>query len=148
MSIYVAQNVEYRWNDQTSFSFFELANDGDIELCNATPFWGSIDNFEIVILYSDDVIGTFATESVTLGPNTSKVLYGDFRSSTFTTTLHNLMSIDFVLDGGSFRVDPNEFTIIEKIDTIFIGVIPYSTITQFDVIDFDQRMRQESLSCN
>ncbi len=148
VNVYAAQNIEYRWYGQSDFSLFELTDNGSIEFCNTVPFWSNFERIEMTVLRNDVAIGTFATESVVLDPNSSDVVHVTFTSSSFAMSLNELMTIDFVLDGGSFRVDPNEFTVILEIDTTIIGVIPYSTVTQLDMIEFDQMMNTENLSCD
>lgn len=35
LNIYGAQQLQYKWNDENQFSYFELSNNGSVEFCNS-----------------------------------------------------------------------------------------------------------------
>ncbi len=148
LNIYGVQQLEYRWHNPVNFSFFTMSNHGEIEFCNQMPFWTSFQRFEIATFYEGNHLGSFVVGPLIANPLTSSIQSGVFTSEELTTSQHIFMTMDFQLDGGDIRLDPNEFTVITKADTPILGLIPYSTSTQYDIVDFDNAMNSLDLSCN
>ena len=148
LSIVGTQQLEYRWSGPGQFSFFALSNSGQMEFCNAMPFWTSFQKFEIATFYDGRHLGSFVTEPLTINPLSSAVKEGVFTSEEIATAQHNFMTLDFEFDGGDIRLDPNKFIVIIRTDTPIIGIIPYSSTTQITGFDFDKIMNSEDLTCN
>jgi hypothetical protein len=87
-------------------------------------------------------------DPLTVNPLSSSTQNGVFISQELTAAQHVFMTMDFELDGGDIRLDPNQFTVITNAETPILGLIPYSTITQYDIVDFDDKMKSLDLSCN
>ena len=143
-----AQQLEYRWNNPGQFSFFAMSNSGDIEFCNTIPFWTSFQKFEIVSFYQGKQLGSFTTNPVTVNPYSSTIQEGVFTSEQIQEAQHNFMTFDYEFDGGTIRLDPNQFIVLVRVETPIIGVIPYSSTTQISGFELDKIMNAEDLSCN
>jgi len=147
-SIVGVQQLEYRWNNPGEFSFFAMLNDGEIEFCNANPFWVGFERFEISAFYQADLLGSFSIQPLTINPYSSEIEEGVFASEGRLEAQHIFMTFDFEFDGGNIRLDPNQFIITISADTPILGIIPYSTTTQMSGFEFDKKMNTENLSCN
>lgn len=148
LSILGTQQLEYRWHFPGDFSFFTMSNHGEIEFCNAMPFWTSFQKFEIATFYNGKHLGSFVTNPVTINPFSSTTQDGRFTSEQIEEAQHNFMSFDFEFDGGDIRLDPNSFIVVVRTDTPIIGIIPYSSTTQISGFEFDQMMNAEDLTCD
>lgn len=148
LSILGTQQLEYRWNSPGEFSFFAMSNHGEVELCNALPFWTSFQKFEIAAFYDSKHLGSFVISPSTIAPFSSSVQEGVFSSEHIGEAQHVFMTLDFEFDGGDIRLDPNKLIVITRADTPIIGVIPYSFTNQMSGFDFDKMMNAEDLSCD
>ncbi|MFQ5783122.1 MAG: thr operon leader peptide [Nitrosopumilus sp.] len=148
LSIFGAQNLEYRWDNPGQFSFFAMSNSGEMEFCNTMPFWISFQKFEVTPFYQHQPLGTFVTDPVTINPFSSTTQEGIFTSEEIAAAQHNFMTFDFEFNGGEIRLDPNKFIVLIHVDTPILGIIPYSTTTQISGFEFNQIMNAEDLSCN
>jgi hypothetical protein len=147
-SVIGVQQLEYRWDNPGEFTFFTMLNQGEMEFCNAIPFWMSFEKFEISTFYQSDHLGSFTVQPVTINPYSSIVEKGIFKSEEMSETQHIFMTFDFMFNGGNIRLDPNQFIIVVNTDTPILGIIPYSTTTQVSGFEFDKMMNVEDLSCN
>ncbi len=147
-SIIGVQQLEYRWDNPGEFSFFSMLNDGEVEFCNANPFWVGFERFEVSTFYQSELLGTFSIQPITINPYSSVIEEGVFMSEEITEAQHIFMTFDFEFNGGNIRLDPNQFIITISADTPILGIIPYSTTTQMSGFEFDKRMNAENLSCN
>jgi hypothetical protein len=147
-SIVGVQQLEYRWDNPGEFSFFAMLNDGEIEFCNANPFWVGFERFEISAFYQADLLGSFSIQPLTINPYSSEIEEGVFASEGRLEAQHIFMTFDFEFGGGNIRLDPNQFIITISADTPILGIIPYSTTTQMSGFEFDKKMNTENLSCN
>ncbi len=147
-SIIGVQQLEYRWDNPGEFSFFSMLNDGEVEFCNANPFWVGFERFEVSTFYQSELLGSFSVQPITINPYSSVIEEGVFMSEEITEAQHIFMTFDFEFNGGNIRLDPNQFIITISADTPILGIIPYSTTTQMSGFEFDKRMNAENLSCN
>lgn len=143
LNIYAADQLKFRWNEPGNFSFFELSNNGEIQLCNAVPYPVNIKSFQITPFYDGVSRGTFHIENVNLDGSHSTIHQGGFISDNFVESQHMFMQMDFQYDGGDIRIDPRKMQVQVVIDTPIIGVIPYSTVSQYGGFDFDKMMNKE-----
>lgn len=146
MNIYAAEQVKFR-SQPEKFSFFELSNNGKIELCNAVPYPANFKSFQITPFYDGSAKGTFHIENISLEGSQSNIQQGRFLSDSFVEAQHMFMQMDFQFDGGDVRIDPRKLQVQISIDTPIIGVIPYSTVSQYDGFDFDKLMNEENFGC-
>ncbi len=148
LSIVGTQQLEYRWDNPGEFNFFAMLNDGEIEFCNAMPFWITFQKLEISSFYQSEHLGSFVVKPLTMNPFSSIVQEGTFTSKGISEAQHIFMTFDFMFNGGNIRLDPNEFNITIQTDTPILGIIPYSSTTQMSGFDFDQMMNSEDLFCD
>jgi len=148
LSIVGAQQLEYRWDNPGEFTFFTMLNQGEMEFCNAIPFWITFQKFEISTFYQSEHLGSFIVQPLTINPYSSVVQEGIFSSEEISESQHIFMTFDFMFNGGNIRLDPNQFIILISTDTPILGIIPYSSTTQISGFEFDKMMNAEDLSCD
>ena len=148
LSIVGVQQLEYRWDNPGEFTFFTMLNQGEMEFCNAIPFWITFQKFEISTFYQSDILGSFVVQPLTIKPYSSVVQEGIFSSEEISESQHIFMTFDFMFNGGNIRLDPNQFIILITTDTPILGIIPYSSTTQMSGFEFDKMMNAEDLSCD
>ena len=147
MNIYAAEQIQYRWNDPGKFSFFELMNNGRIELCNTQSYPTNFEIFEITIYYQGENKGTYKIENLEINSSEIKLEKGTFVSDNFIDTQRLFLVMDFQFDGGDNRVDARHLFVNVSINTKIIGIIPYSIESQYSGFDFDQLMNGENFQC-
>lgn len=147
-SVIGSQQLEYRWNSPGEFSFFAMLNGGEMEFCNTIPFWMNFQKFEVDSFYQSEHLGSFTINPTTIYPYSSTIEEGKFKSEEMAETQHIFMTFDFEFNGGTVRLDPNQFIIKINTETPILGVIPYSTTTQISGFEFDKIMNSEGLTCN
>ncbi len=147
-SIVGVQQLEYRWDNPGEFTFFTMLNQGEMEFCNAIPFWITFQKFEISSFYQSEQIGSFTVQPLTINPYSSVVQEGIFSTESMSESQHIFMTFDFMFNGGNIRLDPNQFIILISTDTPILGIIPYSSTTQISGFEFDKMMNAEDLSCD
>ena len=148
LSVAGAQQLEYRWDSPGEFNFFSMLNEGEMEFCNAMPFWTTFQKFEISTFYQSDHLGSYVVKPLTMSPYSSTVQEGTFVSDGIPEAQHIFMTFDFMFNGGNIRLDPNQFIITIQTDTPILGIIPYSSTTQMSGLDLDKMMNSEDLSCD
>jgi hypothetical protein len=148
LSIIGVQQLEYRWDNPGEFTFFTMLNQGEMEFCNAIPFWVSFQKFEISTFYQSKHLGSFMVQPLTINPYSSVVQEGIFSSKGISEAQHIFMTFDFMFNGGNIRLDPNQFIIQISTDTPILGIIPHSSTSQISGFEFDKMMNAEDLSCD
>jgi len=148
LSIVGVQQLEYRWDNPGEFTFFTMLNQGEMEFCNAIPFWITFQKFEISTFYQSEHLGSFVVQPLTINPYSSVVQEGIFSSEEISESQHIFMTFDFMFNGGNIRLDPNQFIILITADTPILGIIPYSSTNQMSGFEFDKMMNAEDLSCD
>ena len=148
LSIVGVQQLEYRWDNPGEFTFFTMLNQGEMEFCNTIPFWITFQKFEIAAFYQSEHLGSFVVQPLTINPWSSTVQEGTFSSEEISAAHHIFMTFDFEFNGGTIRLDPNQFMILITADTPILGIIPYSSTTQMSGFEFDKMMNAEDLSCD
>ena len=112
INIVGAEQLQYKWSDSEKFSFFEMMNNGELELCNPMPFSISFEKLQIGSFYNAKNIGTYEIMSTTIEPQSSIVAKGDFFTEEYQSTQRMFLTLDYEFDGGEIRVDPNKFIVI------------------------------------
>jgi len=148
LSIVGVGQLEYRWDSPGEFTFFTMLNQGEMEFCNAIPFWIAFQKFEISTFYQSDILGSFVVQPLTINPYSSVVQEGIFSSEEISEAQYIFMTFDFMFNGGNIRLDPNQFIVLITADTPILGIIPYSSTTQMSGFEFDKMMNAEDLLCD
>ena len=147
LNIYAAEHLKFRWSDQNKFNYFTLSNGGNVEFCNALPYWASFQKFEINTFYDMENKGTFTIHPFTINPLTNSTQKGVFHSEGLSETQYLFMQLDYEFGGGEIRLDPNKMYVVVNMDTPIIGVIPYTTSMQYSGFDFNQIMNGKNFDC-
>ncbi len=148
LSIVGAHQMEYRWHGPGEFNYFTMMNGGEMEFCNAIPFWVTFQKFEITPFYQSENLGTYMIKPLTMNPYSSSVQEGNFVSNQISEAQHIFMTFDFMFNGGNIRLDPNQFGMTVITDTPILGIIPYSSTIQISGFELDEMMHAEDLSCD
>ncbi|MFZ8937947.1 MAG: thr operon leader peptide [Nitrosopumilaceae archaeon] len=128
------------------FSYFEMANNEEIKICNTTPFYVTFNGLMIEVYYQDDMKGVFEIAPATLDPNSSTISKINFSSESFSESQYLFMHMDGQFDGEvPIRLDPNEMVIVKNFDMRIIGIIPYQTTVTYSAFDFTNMMNENSL---
>ena len=148
LNIVGVQQMEYRWHSPGEFNYFTMLNAGEMEFCNAMPFWITFQKFEITPSYQSENLGTYVVKPLTVNPYSSSVQEGIFLSDERSEAQHIFMTFDFMFNGGNIRLDPNQFAVTIITDTPILGIIPYSSTFQISGFELDKMMNTDDLSCD
>jgi hypothetical protein len=141
LNIYALGDLQERGTNEVGFRFFEMINDGTVEICNPSPFFVNFKKFNIIMYLDGAPKGTFATGPVFLSPYSSIVVNGTFTSDTFSEAQYYAMHFD-----GQFsedvpeRIDPRKLLITTEVEVPIIGVIPYTVTKQYAGLYFWETM--------
>ena len=145
--IYSVDQIQLRTPNE-KFSYFDMANKEEIQMCNPMPFFVSFNGMKIETFYTEDIRGIFEAGPTTLEPNTSKISELNFSSDNFSESQYIFMHMDGQLGGEiPIRLDPNKMIVTTTYETRIIGVIPYQTTITQSAFDFTNMMNEKS-SCD
>ena len=146
-SIFSVEQIQLRTPNE-EFSYFEMASNEEIQICNPMPFFVSFNAIRIETFYTEDVKGVFEIGPTTLEPNTSQISELNFLSDNFSESQYLFMHMDGQFDGEvPVRLNPNKMVVNTTFETRIIGVIPYQTTLSQSGFDFTKMMNEDSL-CN
>jgi len=145
-SVYSVEELQLR-TPNSQFSYFDMSNYEEIEICNPMPFFVGFNGLNIESYYQNDIKGVFEIGPITISPNTSEIVDLSFSSDSFAEAQYLFMHMDGQFGGEiPIRLDPSQMVVVTNFETRIIGVIPYqNTITQ-SAFDFTNMMNEES-SC-
>jgi hypothetical protein len=146
--IYSVEQIQMRTTN-SEFSYFEMANYEEIEMCNPLPFFVSFNGLEIEVYYTNDLKGIFEIGPTTINPNTSQITDVKFSSDSFSESQYLFMHMDGQFDGEMpVRLDANQMVVVTDFETRIIGIIPYHSTTTQSAFDFTTMMNKESMCDN
>ena len=146
-SIFSVEQIQLRTPNE-EFSYFEMASNEEIQICNPMPFFVSFNAIRIETFYTEDVKGVFEIGPTILEPNTSQISELNFLSDNFSESQYLFMHMDGQFDGEvPVRLNPNKMVVNTTFETRIIGVIPYQTTLSQSGFDFTNMMNEDSL-CN
>ena len=96
LNIIGAEQLQYKWSDSEKFSFFEMMNNGELELCNPMPFSTSFEKLQIGSFYNAKNIGTYEIMSTTIESQSSIVTNGNFFTEEYQSTQRMFLTLDQV----------------------------------------------------
>lgn len=144
-SIFSVEQIQLRTPNE-EFSYFEMASNEEIQICNPMPFFVSFNAIRIETFYTEDVKGVFEIGPTTLEPNTSQISELNFLSDNFSESQYLFMHMDGQFDGEvPVRLNPNKMVVNTTFETRIIGVIPYQTTLSQSGFDFTNMMNEDSL---
>jgi len=147
LNIYAAEQLKFRWSEPEKFNYFSMSNDGKMEFCNPLPYNVNFKNFQITTLYDSHNRGVFIVDSLSITPSASVIRNGTFSTDEYNVAKQLFMQMDFEFDGGDISIDPNKMFVLVNINTPIIGVIPYSTTTEYTGFNFDKIMKDRDFDC-
>lgn len=146
-AIFSVEQIQLRTPNE-EFSYFEMANKEEIQICNPMPFFVSFNGMKIETFYTEDVKGSFDIGPTTLEPETSKIFEVNFSSDNYSESQYLFMHMDGQFDGEvPVRLNPNEMVVTTSVETRIIGLIPYQTTVTQSAFDFTNMMNEDS-SCD
>ncbi len=143
-NIYGVQQVQFVGTEEKKFNFFDMINDGEINVCNPNPFYVVFDKMDIIMIFEQKDKGLFSIQGTTLPPLSITTLKGKFSSETFQEVQYLSLHFDVMFSGSApIRIDPSKFSISTETDTPIIGIIPYSVTQQYSGFDFWDMMNSK-----
>ena len=143
-NIYAVQQIQFVGTEEKKFSYFDMINDGEFNVCNPNPFYVVFDKMEIKMIFEQRDKGLFSIQGTTLSPSSVTTLEGKFRSDTFEEVQYLSMHFDLMFGGSvPIRIDPSKFAISTETHTPIIGIIPYSITQQYSGLDFWNMMNDK-----
>ena len=148
-NIYGVQQIQFVGTEGKKFNYFDMINDGEINVCNPNPFYVVFDKMDIIMIFEQKDKGRFSIQGTTLPPSSVTTLEGKFRSETFQEAQYFSMHFDVMFSGSApIRIDPSKFAISTETYTPIIGIIPYSITQQYSGFDFWNMMNVEDRELN
>lgn len=148
-NVFAIYNLQIASAEEGKFAYFDLMNNGEITMCNSLPFYVNVDKFEIAIFYDNDHKGTFSAPPMTISPQSSKTIEGEFKSEFFVDAQYLFLHLDGEFSGSQpIRIDPAKMFVVTNVDSPIIGVIPYTISQQYTGFDFYNMMKDRAdFSC-
>lgn len=129
-----------------NFRFFEMSNGEGLMFCNNLLIPVTFNQFNLIVFYENDVLGTYKINSNSIMPNSFLILKGNYITDSFSESQSTFMLFDHMFSGGSpIRVDPRKMVIGTEFQTTIIG-IPYSVTTKYSSLDFWNILNDENNS--
>ena len=136
-NIYAAQQLQFVGREEKKFIYFDMINDGEINVCNPNPFYVVFDKMDIIMIFEQKDKGLLSIQGTTLPPSSVTTLEGKFTSETFQEVQYLSMHFDVMFSGSApIRIDPSKFAIATETHTPIMGIIPYSITQQYSGLDF------------
>lgn len=149
-NIYAVQQIQFLGIEEKKFNYFDMINDGEINVCNSNPFYVVFDKMDIQLIFEQRDKGIFSIQGTTLPPLSITTLEGKFTSETFEEAQYLAMHYDGMFSGSApIRIEPSKFAISTETHTPIMGIIPYSITQQYSGFDFWNMMndKDEQLNC-
>ena len=139
-NIFSAEQVQFK-AIKPSFSYFDLMNQGRINMCNPLPLSASFNNVGIKMIYDGREIGTLDISQVFLESNSESELQGELSFESFKEFQYLSLHFDGMYNNViPTRIDVEKMNVITEIQTDIIGVIPYTTSNQYIGLEFWKMM--------
>ena len=150
LSVASADSIQLRWSEPEKFGYFEFSNNGEIVICNPSPFPLNFEKLDIHPYYEGRQHGTFSVPGKMINPHSTTNINGIYRSESFAESQYLFMNMDGQFAGTApIRIDPRFMTILIQYQTPILGVIPYTIEKQESGFDFYNKMKEdlESFDC-
>ncbi len=143
-NIYAVQQIQFVGTEEKKFNYFDMINDGEINVCNPNPFYVVFDKMDIIMIFEQKDKGLLSIQGTTLPPLSVTTLEGKFTSETFQEVQYLSMHFDGMFSGSApIRIDPSKFAIATEARTPIIGIIPFSVTQQYAGLDFWNMMNDK-----
>ena len=132
--------LELEWNDRGSFDYLTMLNGGVIKVCNTSFIPLKFNELNIEAFYQKDEIGTFSVQGTTVQPNSMIELSGKGKMTSLAGQIIS-MYLDTEISGKEvMRIDSDAMKVVTSIDTVLLGIIPYSVINTYTGQEFFEIM--------
>jgi len=78
LNISAAQQVQFVGSEEKRFSYFDMINDGEINVCNPNPFYVVFDKMDIIMIFEQRDKGLLSIQGTTLPPLSITTLEGKY----------------------------------------------------------------------
>ena len=148
-NVFAISNLQIASAEKGTFAYFDLMNDGKISICNSLPLPVNLNKFEIMVFYDNEHKGTLTVNPVTILPQSSTIIEGEFRSEYFVDSQYLFLHLDGEFSGSQpIRIDPAKMFVVTNVNSPIIGVIPYTISQQYTGFDFYNMMKdRNNFSC-
>ena len=144
LSVAAAEELQIRWSEPEKFGFFPLSNNGQVVICNPSPFLLDFVKLEIHPFYEGKHYGTFTVDGDVISPHSSSNFDGIYRSERFAESQYLYMNMDGQFGGTeSIRVDPRFMSVTTQIQIPLLGFIPFTIEKQESGFDFYNMMKAD-----
>ena len=143
LNLYAVDNLRFSWYTK-DFKLFSMTGDSQLEACNTLYFPATFKKYDIEMTYQSNKLGTYSAVGTTLAPSSSSILNGKFTAGDFGEALVYLMYLDTEMSGTNIaRIDARQLQVLTRLDTSFLGVIPFSITKEYSGLDFVKIMNQQ-----
>ena len=144
-NIFAVQQLQLHGNNGL-FRFYEfITNEDKLRICNSLPFFTSFNHLNVLILFENNLKGTFGIDGMTIPPNDSVVVDGLFTSDTYSEAQYLAMHFDTMFEGSSpIRIDPRKLAIDTEYQIMIAGVIPYTVTQHYSGIGFYNMLNEDN----
>ena len=145
LSSFAINQLQFKAAEEEGFSYFKLIHERKIFVCNPTPFYASINEMKIDLIYQGKNKGVISLQSVILEPTSDSIIQGRFNTETFEEVQYLSMHYDGMFSGSTpIRIDPTELIIVSEINSHMMGFIPVSVVHQYSGLEFWEIMNGKS----
>ncbi len=144
LNIYAANQLQFHGTDEDRFRFFDMINDGSVEVCNPSPFFVNFNKLSIITYFDSYNKGTISSKPISISPLSSIEVNGTFSSESFPEAQYLALHFDGMFSGSApQRIDPKKLMIATEIETPIIGIIPYTVTKYYSGLNFWQTLNGE-----
>ena len=144
MNFYALSNLEFRGYTVDELDLFDLSANTQTEVCNPTFFPASFNKLEIDILYKNSNFGTFTLWGQTIPPMTPIIVDGQMKINGESVLQLFLGALGSSFGGQGTNFDPNQMSLVGKLDAPILGIIPFSISQSFSMDEFTEMMQGNS----
>ena len=147
LNVVSAKNLEFGWPGQ-SFDFLAALTGKTINVCNDSDLPATFSQYSFTMFYDEDDLGTYSTGSGGLNPHSDGVIFGKFESKDNRMSTLFFSFLDTEMSGTDVtRINKDKVTVITKLDTTILGVVPFSITEQYSGQEFLDLINKKS-SCD
>lgn len=136
LNVISARSLEFGWPGQ-SFDFLAALTGKTINVCNNSDLPATFSQYSFTMIYDGDDLGTYSTGSGGLNPRSDGIVFGKFESKDNRMSTLFFSFLDTEMGGTDVtRINKDKMTVITKIDTTILGVVPFSITAKYSGQEF------------
>lgn len=145
VNIYALENLELRGMDN-NFRLFEMSTNDKIKMCNNSSVPATFNQFNILIFFDGDLLGTFVVDSANIMPFSKLESDVKYISDSMAQSQSLFMHFDHMFSSDpTIRIDPRKMVIGTEFHTNVIG-IPYVVSKQYSSVEFWSMLNEQNNS--